>query len=279
MPLCFFFLFVLINYFLTLFFLSLSLSLSLFVFSFLLSFFKRKYSFCMFMIHSNNYPYKHKSQPASRTRSFLSFFKFLLSFNTPLSAHQSMRYFFVELFCRNWRLYFPKSIGSPHCQRTYPRHHLVLYLFLSSVLLYFSFYLFFNTWSCIFLPLFSPFMLLPRFFFLFLLFCRYFTPTSCRCFMFLFLFIYLFLFILRQSSLPSFCRHFSHEFTGCLHYISKSSYRQYISHFSLFPSLRLVFFLFLFFVSFPTFNRSLLSFFLYFLFFFFDCGDFLCCFP
>ena len=59
---------VFVNYFLSLLF----LSLSLFVSSFILRSFKCAYSYCEFIKHSNSNPYKHKAQPASRIRSFLS---------------------------------------------------------------------------------------------------------------------------------------------------------------------------------------------------------------
>ena len=88
--------FVLINYLLLLFF----FSLSLFV-SFLLRSFQPTCSRCKFILHSNSYLYEHKLQPTSRTKSFLSkmvFYFLFLSFNSPLSAHQSMRYFFGGAF-------------------------------------------------------------------------------------------------------------------------------------------------------------------------------------
>ena len=94
---------------------------------FLLRSFKLAYSSCKFMIHFNNNPYKHKSWPASTTKTYFSkivFFSLRLSFNAPLSTHPSMRYFWGvgNFTCRYWRLYFSKSICSPYCQRTNPIH-------------------------------------------------------------------------------------------------------------------------------------------------------------
>ena len=103
------------------------LSLSLFVSSFHLCFFKLTYSCCKFIIHSNIYPYKHESRPASRTRNFPSRMVFFLYLYCP-SRHL---YLFTnqwdislrDLSSSYWRFYFPQSICLPHRHRTNPRHH------------------------------------------------------------------------------------------------------------------------------------------------------------
>ena len=76
---------------------------------------------------SNSYPYKHKPQPTSRTRSFLSkmvFFFSSLCASRPLYLLTNQWDIFWGTFpCQYWRLFLSKSICSTYCQCTNPRNH------------------------------------------------------------------------------------------------------------------------------------------------------------